>query len=73
MTSYIVAFGGERLDRLARKVMQTERQGTVEAIMDANPDLASLSIEGWIPAGTVIHLPVAFNPAPAMSFTLAWE
>lgn len=53
--------------------MQTERQGAVEAILQANPDLAAMAGSGLVPAGTVIRLPVAFTAEPAASFTLAWE
>lgn len=72
--TYIVRLGGERLDRIARKLMQTENQGTVEAILEANPGLAGMMTAGIVPAGTVIRLPAAFSPkAPAKPFTLAWE
>ena len=73
MTTYVVAYGGERLDRIARKIMQTERLGAVEAILDANPRLAAVASSGLIPAGTEIRIPPAFTPAPSASFTLAWE
>lgn len=74
MTSYTVPHGGERLDRIAKKLMQTERQGTVEAILAANPGLAALSSSGaMVPEGTVIQVPADYRPAPAQTFTLAWE
>lgn len=72
--NYTVAFGGERLDRIAKKTLQTERQGTVEALLDANPGLAASMQAGLVPAGTVIRLPAAFEPkVEAAAFTLAWE
>lgn len=72
--TYTVAFGGERLDRIAKKLMQTEHQGTVEALLEANPGLAASMHSGLVPEGTVIRLPVAFQPkAAAKPFTLAWE
>ena len=72
--SYIVPIGGERLDRIARKLMQTENQGTVEALLNANPGLASTMATAIVPAGTVIRVPTAFvaRAAPS-SFVLAWE
>lgn len=72
--SYTVAHGGERLDRIAKKLMQTELEGTVEALLDANPGLAGLMQSGVVPAGTVIRLPAEFSPKSAGGrFTLAWE
>lgn len=73
MTRYTVKLGGERLDRLAKKLMQTEKRGTVEALLRANPDLAARLVDGVVPAGTVIEVPEAFVPDPVESFTLAWE
>lgn len=73
MTRYTVKLGGERLDRLAKKLMQTEQRGTVEALLLANPGLAALLVGGVVPAGTVIQVPEDFQPAPVQSFTLAWE
>lgn len=70
---YTVAYGGERLDRIAQKTLQTEREGTVEAILNANPDLAALGYQGMLPAGTIITIPENFVAKPATSFTLAWE
>jgi phage tail protein X len=73
MTTYEVQFGGERLDRIAKKLLQTERKGAVEALLQANPDLAAAAVEGVVPAGRIITVPASFNPAPAATFTLAWE
>jgi len=70
---YTVPYGGERLDRIAKKTLQTEREGTVEAILNSNPDLAALGYQGVIPAGTVVTIPEDFVAKPATSFTLAWE
>ncbi|PZP59495.1 tail protein X [Agrobacterium sp. MS2] len=73
MSRYTVKLGGERLDRLAKKLMQTEKRGTVEALLRTNPDLAARLVDGVVPAGTVIEVPEAFEPDPVESFTLAWE
>lgn len=71
--SYTVPYGGERLDRIARTLLQTERRGAVEALLAANPDLAARHVSGLVPAGTVINLPTAYAPAKATGFVLAWE
>ncbi|MBB4066287.1 tail protein X [Gellertiella hungarica] len=72
--SYVVAFGGERLDRIAKKLMQTERQGTVEALLDANEGLATAAVSGLVPAGTVIRVPRDWSPpAPGSPTVLPWE
>ena len=68
-----VKYGGERLDRLAKRLMQTERDGAVEALLAANPGLAGVIIDSMVPADTVVIVPEDFVPAPAASFTLAWE
>lgn len=72
--TYTVAYGGERLDRIAKKLLQTENLGTVEALLEANPGLAATMQAGLVPAGTVIRLPAGFTPkSETASFTLAWE
>ena len=73
MTAYTVSYGGERLDRIARKTLQTEQQGAVDAILQANPGLAAVAFSGVVEADTVIQIPEDFAPAPAETFTLAWE
>jgi phage tail protein X len=72
--TYTVGYGGERLDRIAKKLLQTEKLGTVEALLEANPGLAAAMQTGLVPAGTVIRLPAGFTPkSETASFTLAWE
>lgn len=73
MSTYVVAYGGERLDRIARKTLQTELQGAVEALLGSNPGLGDLAADGFVPAGTVIVVPSHFAPAPAAAQILAWE
>lgn len=46
---------GERLDRIAKAELGTEKGGTVEAILDLNPGLARLG--PLFPVGTRIKLP----------------
>lgn len=72
--TYPVAFGGERIDRIARKLLQTESQGTVEALLEANPGLAGMMTAAMVPADTEIRMPVTFAPkTTAKRFILAWE
>nr|WP_306891916.1 tail protein X [Ancylobacter amanitiformis] len=52
---YRVTRDGERLDRIAKAELGTEKGGTVEAILDLNPGLARLGPH--FPAGTLIKLP----------------
>lgn len=52
---YVVRRDGERLDRIARTELGSERGGTVEAILALNPGLARLG--GIPPVGTRIRLP----------------
>lgn len=52
---YRVVRDGERLDRIARVELGTEKGGTVEAILDLNPGLARTG--PLYPAGTLIKLP----------------
>ena len=73
MTIYTVGYGGERLDKIAKTLLQTERNGAVEALLGTNPGLAALAVGGFVPEGTVIVVPTAFDPVPSAVFTLAWE
>lgn len=60
----------ERLDRIARTIYQTERDGTVEALLDANPGLAAIA--SLVPRGTILKVPA--KPAPkASTLTRPWE
>jgi phage tail protein X len=72
--TYTVAYGGERLDRIAKKLLQTEKLGTVEALLEANPGLAATMQTGLVSAGTIIRMPAGFTPkSETASFTLAWK
>lgn len=60
---YVVQRDGERLDRIAKKQLGSERDGTVESILKLNPGLAA---KGWrLPLGTTIKLPPRPTPGPA--------
>ena len=70
MTSYTVPAGGERLDRIARALYGSERGGTVEALLDANPGIADLPV--ILPAGTVLAVPERVVGGPA-GYVLPWD
>ena len=46
---------GMRIDHLARRVYGTEKDGTVEAILAANPGLATSGLT--LPVGTKVIIP----------------
>lgn len=73
--SYVVPFGGQRLDRIARATLRTERNGAVEALLAVNPGLAELAMAGAVvPAGTTIAVPDDFKPvARNTGIVLAWD
>lgn len=73
MTIYTVGFGGERLDKIAKALLQTEKNGAVDALLTANPGLAALAVSGVVPEGTIIQAPAVFDATPSAVFTLAWE
>ena len=70
---YTVPYGGARLDRIARSLLQTEKQGAVEALLAANPGLSAKASSGFVPEGTTITVPVTFAPAADTGIVLAWE
>lgn len=71
--SYTVEYGGERLDIIARKMLRTASHGAVEALLEANPGLADLTISGLVPGDTVIQPPAAFVAVSSVPVVLAWE
>lgn len=70
---YTVPYGGKRLDQIARETLRSERGGTVEAILTANPGLATLLDGATVPAGTSIEIPETYRPAVGSRRVLAWE
>lgn len=60
----------ERLDRVAKAIYQTEREGTMELLLDANPGLAAFG--PIVPRGTVLAVP-ARRIVPTSSFVRPWE
>ena len=69
--TYTVAELELRLDRIARELYGTERGGTIEALLDANPGLAELG--PMIPLGTVLTVPPQPVAPPAAGLTRLWE
>lgn len=74
MAAYTVApevGDDERIDRIAARIYGTERGGTVELLLDANPGLAALG--PFIPRGTVIEVPQKPAPPPNPAYQRPWE
>ena len=53
--TYTVRRDGERLDKICKAELGTERGGAMESVLKLNPGLAALGIT--LPLGTVIKLP----------------
>ena len=70
-TSYTVTEEVERLDRIARKLYGSERNGTVPLLLAANPGLASGG--PLLPRGRTIVVPPRPTPAPDAAFVRPWE
>lgn len=70
---FIVPFGGMRLDRIAKAFLQTELLGATEALLDANPGLSEIMVEGTVPEGTAINAPAAWEPESSISSVVPWE
>lgn len=60
MSIFVVPGEGWRLDHVAQAVYGSERAGTTEALLAANPGLADLGAE--LPVGTSIALPAITRP-----------
>lgn len=70
MKPYIVPHGGQRIDQIAKAMLQTEQLGSVEAVLKANPGLAALG--AIIPEGMHITPPVAFKAETTQAVVLPW-
>lgn len=73
MTVYTVPYGGLRLDKIANRLFQTERNGSVEALLASNPGLASIIVDGIVPAGTAIKTPKQFTPKINLRPVVPWK
>lgn len=71
MTTYTVSEDVERLDRIARTLFGSERGGTVEALLAANPGLAGLGF--LLPRGTVVVVPVLPERRVDPALVRPWE
>ena len=65
----------ERIDRLTKRLYGTERGGTLEALLAANPGLAALALRNgcFLPRGTQIEVPLPPASAPNPALTRPWE
>lgn len=59
---YTVEHDGERLDKIAKDKLGSERGGTVESTLALNPGLAAKGV--ILPLGTVIKLPPRPSEGP---------
>ena len=67
--TYTVGRRPERLDRIAKALYGTERSGTVEALLAANPGLA---LQGaFIAPGTVLLVPNV-TPVSTSTYVPQW-
>lgn len=68
---FVVDEDGRRLDQIARELYGTERGGTVEALLDANPGLAALGV--IIPRGTELDVPLQPQLKPDAEPVRPWD
>ena len=62
---------GDRVDYVCWKHYGTERSGTVEAVLEANPGIGEYG--NTLPAGVRITLPELSRPAQAEAVINLWE
>lgn len=67
----VIAVDEERLDRVAKRLYGTERGGTVELLLAANPGLAEIG--PLLPRGTRIVVPQRPATKPNTAYTRPWE
>lgn len=70
MSKYITR-QGDRVDFICWKHYGTERGGTVEAVLEANPGIGGNGTT--LPAGLTIELPELTLPAKAEAVINLWE
>lgn len=67
--TYTVGKKPRRIDQVAKAIYGTERSGTVEQLLDANPGLA---LQGpFLAIGTVLTVP-AVTPTTTSTFVPPW-
>lgn len=70
---FIVPYGGLRLDKIAKAYLQTELMGATEALLDANPGLSDIMVDGEVPEGTAVYPPGNWEPETDVSTVVPWE
>lgn len=68
--TYTVPFGGERLDRIAKRLYGSEQRGAVEVLLGANQGLGAYI--GLVPENTVIAVP-EFEAQDATNIIRPWD
>nr|WP_280531095.1 tail protein X [Shinella yambaruensis] len=62
-----------RIDIIAKRLLQTERFGATEAVLAANPGLATIMVFGLVPEGVAVYPPADWTPTSTASLILPWE
>ena len=68
---YTVAQDLERVDRIARKLYGTEREGNLELLLAANPGIAGRG--PYLPRGTQLDVPAKPAPRPSVTYQRPWD
>ena len=65
----------ERVDRVAKRLYGSERGGTLEALLAANPGLSELALSqvGYLVRGTELEVPTEPAPEPNPALKRPWE
>lgn len=71
MTRYTVADDLERIDRIALLLYGTEREGTVELLLAANPGTSTIG--PFLPRGTVLVVPPRPPAKPNPNYQRPWD
>ncbi len=71
VSRYKIEADDARIDRIAKELYGTEQDGTMEALLDANPGLAANG--PFVPRDTILNVPEKPAPPPAADDTRPWE
>jgi len=71
MLANYITMAQDRLDKICRKVYGSERNGTVEAVLDANQGLAAHG--PILPAGLVLVMPEITVAPPKQNIINLWD